>query len=273
MRYLGVSRAELFSPNRTAGDAAVFRAVALELEQAGNSVTCMTEQELVQNGIPAGIDGIFQMARSSSALAVLERATVPVTNTVQAVRNCHRAAQTEILQGSGLIPESVICPTTGVPDGWNRYPCWIKRGDSHAVEQDDVQYVTSKSECDAAIRVLAGRGVRTCVLQDHVPGWIVKFYGVKGYGLTDCYASSERDGKYGLERYNDTPGDSSVDMDALKAVADRASELLGVDVYGGDAVVGPDGGIILIDFNDWPSFRTCTAGAASRIADLIQNKR
>ena len=141
------------------------------------------------------------------------------------------------------------------------------------MEQDDVQYVTSESDCEAAIRVLAGRGVSTCVLQDHVPGWVVKFYGVKGYGLTDCYAASERDGKFGLERYNDTPGDSSVDMDALKAVADRASELLGVDVYGGDAVVGPDGGIVLIDFNDWPSFRTCTVGAASRIADLIQNKR
>ncbi len=273
MRYLGVSRAELFSPNRTAGDAAVFRAVALELERGGNSVTCMTEQELVEKGIPAGVDGIFQMSRSSSALTVLESAAVPVINTVQAVRNCHRAAQTEILMGSGLIPESVICPTTGVPAGWNRYPCWIKRGDSHAVEQDDVQYVTCKSECEAALRVLAGRGVETCVLQDHVPGWVVKFYGVKGYGLTDCYAASVKDGKFGQERYNDTPGDSSVDMDALLAVADRASELLGVDVYGGDAVVGPDGRVMLIDFNDWPSFRTCTVGAASRIADLILKKR
>jgi hypothetical protein len=62
-------------------------------------------------------------------------------------------------------------------------------------------------------------------------------------------------------------------MDALTAVAERVSALLGVDVYGGDAVVGDDGKITIIDFNDWPSFRTCTVGAAQKIADLIMSKR
>ena len=35
----------------------------------------------------------------------------------------------------------------------------------------------------------------------------------------------------------------------------------------------PDGTVTIIDFNDWPSFRTCTVGAAQKIADLIMNKR
>ena len=61
-------------------------------------------------------------------------------------------------------------------------------------------------------------------------------------------------------------------MDALTALAERAAGMLGVDVYGGDAVVGPDGSITLIDFNDWPSFRTCTVGAAQKIADMILRK-
>ena len=273
MRYLGVSRAELFSPNRKDGDAAVFRAVASELERSGNSVTCITEQELISKGIPDGVDGIFQMVRSSEALDVLDRATVPVTNTVQAVRNCHRAAQTEILTGSGIIPESVICPTMGVPAGWNRYPCWIKRGDSHAVERDDVRFIRNESECTWALQELAARGIDTCVIQEHVRGWVVKFYGVRGHGLTDCYAVTLKDSKFGQEQYNDTPDSASVCMDALTAVADRASEMLGVDIYGGDAVVSPDGEIRVIDFNDWPSFRTCTVGAAHCIAELIIKKR
>ena len=71
MRYLGVSRAETFSPNRVSGDAAVFRAVALELERHGHQVVCMTELELVHDGIPAGTDAIFQMARSREALDIL----------------------------------------------------------------------------------------------------------------------------------------------------------------------------------------------------------
>lgn len=271
MRYLGVSRAELYSPNRTAGDAAVFRGVASELERSGHEAICVSEQEL--ESIPDGIDGIFQMARSHEALSILEQASVPVTNAVQAVRNCGRASQTALLNGTGLIPDSIICSTDGIPQGWNKYPCWIKRADSHAVDKDDVQYIQDADNLDAAMRSLSERGFRECVIQAHVKGWLIKFYGVRGFGLTDCYAASARDGKFGLERFNDQPESGRVDMDALTAVAGRASDILGVDVYGGDAVVGDDGKITIIDFNDWPSFRTCTVGAAQKIARLIMDKR
>lgn len=271
MRYLGVSRAELYSPNRVSGDAAVFRAVASELERHGHEVICINEQQLT--AIPDGIDGIFHMARSGEALAVLGRADVPVTNNVQAVMNCGRARQTDILKDSGLIPESLICKTGGVPLGWNKFPCWIKRADSHAVDRDDVQFIRDAGECNNAMLGFWERGMKECVLQAHVRGWLVKFYGVRGYGLADCYATSAKDGKFGLEQFNDQPDQASVDMDALTAAADRVSDLLGVDVFGGDAVVGDDGKITIIDFNDWPSFRTCTVGAAQKIADLIMNKR
>jgi hypothetical protein len=117
------------------------------------------------------------------------------------------------------------------------------------------------------------RGMKECVLQAHERGWLVKFYGVRGFGLVDCYAATEKEGKFGLERYNDQPDQAYVDMEALTDAANRVSDLLGVDVYGGDAVVGEEGKITIIDFNDWPSFRTCTAGAAQKIAQLIMNKR
>lgn len=273
MRYLGVSRATVFSPNRVTGDAAVYRAVTKELEQHGHEVICMTEQELVEKGIPSGFDGIFHMARSSNALAILEKTDIPVTNRVEAVINCGRAAQTALLQGCGLVPDSIVSSTTALPDSWNTFPCWIKRADSHAVERDDVQYIQDAEECNDAMHGFLKRGIKECVMQSHVKGLLVKFYGVRGYGLTDCYAATERDGKFGLERYNDQPDQACVDIDALTAVSESISELLGVEVYGGDAVVGDDGKITIIDFNDWPSFRTCTVGAAQKIAQLIMNKR
>ena len=271
MRYLGVSRAGMYSPNRVSGDTAVFRAVASELERHGHEVIRINEKELTT--VPDGIGGIFHMARSREVMDILGKAKVPVTNTVEAVLNCARAAQVRLLNGTGLIPESLICTTAGVPAIWNLYPCWIKRPDSHAVDKDDVQFIQSAAQLEAAMRGFAERGIRECVLQEHVRGWLVKFYGVRGAGLTDCYAASAADGKFGLERYNDSPDQTSVDMDALTAVAERVSALLGVDVYGGDAVVGDDGKITIIDFNDWPSFRTCTVGAAQKIADLIMSKR
>lgn len=271
MRFLGVSRAERFSPNRTAGDAAVFRAVATCLERHGNEVMCVDEQDL--KSVPDGIDGVFQMARSREALSLLDQVSVPVTNTVQSVYNCFRASQTALLNGIGLIPDSIICSTDDIPQGWNKYPCWIKRADSHAIDKDDVQYIQDADKLGAAIRGFRERGNRECVIQAHVRGWVVKFYGVRGYGLTDCYAATACEGKFGLERFNDQPQSGSVDMDALTEVAESASDILGVDVYGGDAVVGPDGDITLIDFNDWPSFRTCTVGAAQKIARMIMDKR
>ena len=271
MRFLGVSRAERFSPNRTAGDAAVFRAVAACLERQGNEVVCVEEQNL--KSVPDGIDGVFQMARSREALSLLEQVSVPVTNTVQSVYNCFRAPQTALLNGTGLIPDSIICSTDEIPQGWNKYPCWIKRADSHAIDKDDVQYIYDSDKLGTAMRSLSERGISECVIQAHVRGWVVKFYGVRGYGLTDCYAATAREGKFGLERFNDQPQSGSVDMDLLTAVVERASDILGADVYGGDAVAGPDGDITLIDFNDWPSFRTCTVGAAQKIARLIMDKR
>ena len=273
MRYLGISRAELYSPNRASGDAAIFRAVVAELERRGNKVTCMTEEELVSKGIPLGIDGIFQMARSKEALDVLEHASVPVTNSVWGVRNCSRTTQVGLLGGPVNIPDTIAAPITILPEGWRNYPCWLKRGDSHAIEQDDVQFISEYGQLMTAIRGFADRGIEQYVIQQHIKGWVVKFYGVRGYGLTDCYAAGTKDGKFGLERYNDQPDQASVDMKALTDMAEHAAKMLEVDIFGGDAVVGPDGQITIIDFNDWPSFRTCTVGAAQKIAELIISKK
>ena len=88
MKYLGVSRAEMYSPGRVSGDAAVFRAVAAELERHGHEVICMTEQDLVSNGIPAGVDGIFQMTRSREALTVLDGARNQYRSGCKELRPC-----------------------------------------------------------------------------------------------------------------------------------------------------------------------------------------
>ena len=254
MRFLAVSREVLFSPNREQSDAAILAAVAACLDRAGHRVDIVPENVLTHTD---GYDGIFQMARSSAALDILDRADVPVTNTAQAVRNCGRIAQTRLLEG--LIPKSMVCHDTAC--GWNEWPCWIKRGNSHAVSENDVAFVRSLPQCSGDF-----------VLQSHAPGFLVKFYGVRGTGIVDCYAAGEKDGKFGLERYNDSPDGRFIDMDLLTETAVKASDLLGVDVYGGDAVVADDGSMKIIDFNDWPSFRTCTVGAAQAIAKLILEK-
>ncbi len=274
MRYLGVSRGEIYSPNRKDADNAVFQGVVRELESHGHTVECMTEAELCQKGIPDGLDGIFQMARSTQALSILAGAKVPVTNSVPGVINCRREQQTVILQDCGYVPDSVVADTgMGVPSGWNSWPCWVKRGDAHAIMESDVCHVADAQECQAVISGFASRGITTCVLQQHVPGWILKFYGVKGFGIIDSFAQNAAQGKFGLERYNDEPACGSVDMAQLEEAVQTVSGLLGTHVYGGDAVVLPGGDIRIIDFNDWPSFGTCTSRAAQMIASVIMDKQ
>ena len=78
----------------------------------------------------------------------------------------------------------------------------------------------------------------------------VKFYAVKAGRLFWPYYPKESEGYPFHEK-------------ALKRLAEHAAETLDVVIYGGDAIISPEGKITLIDFNDWPSFAPCRGTAAS----------
>ena len=147
------------------------------------------------------------------------------------------------------------------------FPCWLKRGDSHALVKEDVCYA---STCDEALRVVAdmkGRGIPSVVVNEHLEGDLVKFYGVQDDTFFHWfYPSSLSHTKFGLEAINGEAKQIPFSSHQLKQCADEAARVLKVPVYGGDAVVSPDGRIRIIDFNDWPSFAPCRNEAAQAIA-------
>ena len=151
------------------------------------------------------------------------------------------------------------------------FPCWLKRGDSHAMVKQDVCYA---STCDEAIRVVADmreRGIPSVVINEHLVGDLVKFYGVQGSDFFHWfYPSSESHSKFGLEAINGLAQGLPFDPAQLKQYADEAARVLDVPVYGGDAVVMADGSIRIIDFNDWPSFAPCREEAARAIAGRVR---
>ena len=57
-----------------------------------------------------------------------------------------------------------------------------------------------------------------------------------------------------------------LDPAQLARAVRRAALALGLDVYGGDAIVTRAGGIVLLDVNAWPSFALYREEAAERIA-------
>jgi D-alanine-D-alanine ligase-like ATP-grasp enzyme len=52
----------------------------------------------------------------------------------------------------------------------------------------------------------------------------------------------------------------------LQTVTQRAAAAIGLEVYGGDAIITPAGEIFLIDINAWPSFALFREEAAPRLA-------
>ena len=151
------------------------------------------------------------------------------------------------------------------------FPCWLKRGDSHAMVKQDVCYASTRDE---AIRVVADmheRGIPSVVINEHLVGDLVKFYGVQGNDFFHWfYPSSESHSKFGLETINGQAQGLPFDPAQLKQYADEAARVLDVPVYGGDAVVMADGSIRIIDFNDWPSFAPCREEAARAIARRVR---
>ena len=276
-RLAGVCRGTLFSPNCVDNDAAIISAVKRHLETLGATVSLVGEDDVLQLSADT-VDACFSMARSQkafAALACLEQKGVRVVNPSQGVERCVRRTMTEILTGGGIAhPRSWVIERGGtMPDGVD-FPCWVKRGDGCAQQKEDTCYVRDGEEGNRCLKQFWERGVACVVVNEHLVGDLIKFYGVEG---TDFFfwlypSTCGHRSKFGLEAINGTPQGYRFDAVQLKAEADKAARLLDVPVYGGDCIVDSHGTLKIIDFNDWPSFAPCREQAAYYIATLILNK-
>lgn len=269
---IGVSRGNEFSPNHVGNDAAIFNKVIEALSELGCEVHSYTEKEFVEKQITGDI--IFDMARDRNTIArlkELEDQGALVINSAYGIDNCVRKPMTELLVRNEIPhPKSHIIEVTDAGFQETCYPYWVKRGDSHAMVKEDVCYVTSVQEMDNVLADFMNRKISTAVINEHLQGDLIKFYGVYG---TDFffwfYPSPCSHSKFGLEVINGEAKGVLFDKSELQKQCDRASAILNVPVYGGDCVVSEDGEMKIIDFNDWPSFARCREEAGKHIAAYI----
>ncbi len=279
-RVWAIRRQKEFSPGHVDNDAAILQAVVEHLRAAGHGVEVLEETEFVsrmQTGAWERPDWVVHMARRADTLCRLDElqaAGCRVVNSPDGIRHCARTHLTEAFLAGGIpIPASRCLRTseslsTAEIGAW---PGWLKRGDLHAVQADDVVYVTSPAEAEARRADFARRGIERVVYSAHLRGDLVKFYGVAG---TDFfywfYPLRAGHSKFGLEQHNDPTADIPFSVEELRVTCHRAARLLSLTVYGGDAIIAPDGTFRLIDFNDWPSFAPCRDAAAAVIARMVQ---
>lgn len=278
IKIAGIMRAGAYSPNHIGNDAAIFNLVAEHLRKRGCEVNVYSEEQWMAGSVSENI--IVNMCREQRSIQLLQQAEDQgkiVINSGYGIENCTRERMTRIILGSNIpYPESLIVNTDeGVRDALVKAKftgAWIKRGDFHAMHKEDVSYVRHPEEAQEVLQEYFLRGIKRAVINRHLVGDLIKFYGVQGTPFFWWfYPYDEGHSKYGLEAINGKSRGIEFDKQHLQSICQSASEVLDVKIYGGDCIVDPDGSIRIIDFNDWPSFAPCRNEAAPHIAKCILN--
>jgi len=259
---LAIKRAEIYSPNSIDKDTAIIEEVAKILGCKGFDVRITSESEVLPD---AEAPIVVSMGRKPQTIAYLHEREANGAVAVNSARGvdlcCHRRKMRELLEAANI----PLAPMEG-NDGY-----WVKRADGVATTHDDVKYVKTRGQAtDYARWLRQERGATDVEVTAHVVGDVLKFYGVRHTDFFRCYYSSEGGTtKFGDESINGLPHHYIYNKVELRNVADRAAELVGVDVYGGDVIIRADGSMAIVDLNDWPSFSRFRDEAAKAIATLI----
>ncbi len=228
MRLIAISREKRFS--KSDADAAILNAVINCIEQQGHEVVLMSEKEFQESGEEGDlVFGMYRDEKTLKKLDDLQQHGITAIPSSQAIRHAKRNSHVDMLMNEGI-----PMPLTGNVG----FPCWLKKSNGWTERPDDVIF------CEHGFP--ANLNLNGYMIQKHIEGDLVKFYGVLG---TDFF--------YPL------------DNERLRQLATQAAEVLSLPIFGGDAIVTSDGSIYIIDFNDWPSFSPCREEAAKAIAQRI----
>jgi hypothetical protein len=259
----GVYREQAHSPGRVDDDAAVMKSVASALAERGFEVELVTAEAFVEEP-SANIFAMCERGAVLDRLTAAEQAGAIVVNSPAAIRNTYRHRMIELFARNHVsAPLSQVVAT----DSNKPRPAdcaWVKRYDFHATQSDDVMYAASEVGWREALRRFAGRGIPFVIAQAHVPGDLIKFYGVRQLGAPaeDCWF------QWFYHRDKAMLG-HAFDPTRLRDAAFHAAAALGVEVFGGDAIIKPDGEAMIIDLNAWPSYALYRDRAAQAIADHL----
>jgi len=252
------------SPGRESDDTEILRLTGKHLEARGLQVILKTPDEV--NGAddvpPRFVFLMCERLPVLERLRALEARGVPHVNTPRAVLNTYRERMIEAFAEANVpFIESRVVPTRGghveaAP------PVWVKRADVHNTQDGDVVLAPTADAVREALAGLAARGIPRAVLQPDVRGDLVKFYGIGAGG-----------GAHGAPRWfrwfyhkEQRLAGHAFDQGRFARLVRDAATALGLEVYGGDAIVPPSGEPVLLDVNAWPSFALYRDEAAERIA-------
>ena len=166
------------------------------------------------------------------ALRALESEGVREVNSPAAVLGTYRERMIAQFAEAGVafVPSRLVA-TAGERVDVPR-PVWVKRSDVHNTQAGDVVYAADTEAATHALAVMAGRGMARAVVQPHVDGDLIKFYGIGPGG-----ASGEPPWFRWFYHKDQTLRHFAFDTHALARLVRRAAAALGLEIYGGDCIV------------------------------------
>ena len=258
--FLGITREPMYSPNKVGDDRAILEAVAKRL--GVHHRVRVVSIDAPQPQVPPGMM-VFAMCQGPSALRLLrqwERAGARIVNSPEAIANCYRRRMLAVFERHQIPHPPSVVISTGLPlllPVWVAGGVWLKRGDVHAMQPEDVIQVWDRPTAEAVVKRFRRRGIETVLVQRHIQGDVIKFYAVHGRFFS-WFPTSETPIR--LDPHEQA---------ALTALAEEAAEVLGVEVFGGDVIRDSEGRWWIIDLNDWPSYARCCAAAADAISAYL----
>jgi hypothetical protein len=248
-------------------DAKILRLVGQALEREGALVQLLTLEEA--RPIWKKAEMIFSMCQGPNAVAEIaewKKQGAFIINDPEASRRTYRDSLCSAIREKDLgFPHSFFVSTEDHTDTQGCLPlfaqggAWLKRADVHATQAGDVVFLPTYEDLPLALSKFRSRGLATAVLQSHCGGDEVKFYAVQG-------------GRFFWPFYPKDSEGYPFDEKKLHQLAEHAATALGISIYGGDAIISPEGRITLIDLNDWPSFAPCRGAAAHAIASYLKDR-
>lgn len=259
----GIYREVGHSPGRVEDDRAIMECVSEALVSRGFAVD-LIDADAEFDTHCANMFVMCERAGILDRLVDAQNTGSIVVNSPSAIRNTYRHRMIELFARHHVSAPVSQVFASNANSSRPAAAVWIKRYDFHATQPSDVIYVASDAGWHEALDRFARRGIPFIVAQDHVAGDLVKFYGVGGHTGESRPSWFQwfyhRDQK--LSRF-------AFDPNALASAATRAADALGLEVYGGDAIVARSGVISVIDVNAWPSFALFRAQAARHISALL----
>lgn len=263
----GIFRERAHSPGREFDDSEILRLTGKHLEARGFQVSLKTPDEVAQAGDshPPNIFLMCERLEIIDQLRQWEQRGVRHVNRPSAILHTYRDQMLTLFERDGIeFPASRLVHTTAL-DIAQAGPVWVKRADVHNTQEGDVVFARTQSDTAQTLARMAERGIRQAVLQEHVPGDLIKFYGIGDSGL----AQGQAPWFQWFYHKDQTVAGHRFDQGALASLAQRAAAAIGLEVYGGDAIVTKKGALCVIDLNAWPSFALYRDEASERIASYL----